>query len=390
MDVTRRKRPARRQADGRPRPEWVRLVGFGAARLDCGVFACYQRGLQGGGRSGVKRALLGLSDGKLHPGEVFGDGPQPLLDGCLVRLRAGGDQPGVAHDLVASAGTVVLAAERGGVGGGAQGRQRAHRRLLGDQRREPGERKPEGRGGIAGELGAGHAGVRGHRDGRAVRGEPALQLVREHQVGQLGLTIGADPAVRPLPLQVVEVDRGPDTVAGAADRHHARAGHRQHQVQQQPGEREVAEVVGAELQLEAVPGGLLRGVHHAGVVDQQVEAVEAGPQRRRRGPDGVERGQVQRLHGHVAGHAGRSLLALLDVAHGEHHGSPALGERLGGLVPQSGVGPGHHGHSPALVRNIRRRPLFTHVGLPSNYVPKVSCVGDAKVLPVHCQRTGGT
>jgi hypothetical protein len=53
-------------------------------------------------------------------------------------------------------------------------------------------------------------------------------------------------------------------------------GHGQQQVQQQPGEREVAEVVGAELHLEAVPGGLLRGVHHAGVVDQQVDPLVAG------------------------------------------------------------------------------------------------------------------
>ena len=109
------------------------------------------------------------------------------------------------------------------------------------------------------EFGVGDAGVGGHRDGRrALGGEPALQLVGEHQVGQLGLPVGGDPVVAALPLQVVEVDRGPDAVADAADRHHPRAVDRQHVVQQQPGEREVAEVVGAELQLEAVGGGLLR------------------------------------------------------------------------------------------------------------------------------------
>ena len=37
--------------------------------------------------------------------------------------------------------------------------------------------------------------------------------------------------------------------------------HRQHVVEQQAGEREVAEVVGAELQLEAVLGGLAVGVY---------------------------------------------------------------------------------------------------------------------------------
>ena len=42
-------------------------------------------------------------------------------------------------------------------------------------------------------------------------------------------------------------------------------------LEQQVGEREVAEVVGAELQLEAVGGTLERRDHDAGVVDEQVE-----------------------------------------------------------------------------------------------------------------------
>jgi hypothetical protein len=58
----------------------------------------------------------------------------------------------------------------------------------------------------------------------------------------------------------------------AADGHHPRAGDTQQLVEQQPGQREVAEMVGAELQLEPVGGGLLQGVHHPGVVDQQVDA----------------------------------------------------------------------------------------------------------------------
>ncbi len=45
----------------------------------------------------------------------------------------------------------------------------------------------------------------------------------------------------------------------------------------------MAEVVGAELQLEPVGGGLPLGRgHHAGVVDQQVDRPALGPQRRRR------------------------------------------------------------------------------------------------------------
>jgi hypothetical protein len=56
-------------------------------------------------------------------------------------------------------------------------------------------------------------------------------------------------------------------VAEAADRHDARSVDRQQMVEQQAGEREVAEMVGAELQLETVPRGALRRHRHAGVVD---------------------------------------------------------------------------------------------------------------------------
>ena len=47
-------------------------------------------------------------------------------------------------------------------------------------------------------------------------------------------------------------------------------------VEQQAGEREVAEVVGAELQLEAVRGHRARRHHHAGVVDEDVDARVVG------------------------------------------------------------------------------------------------------------------
>ena len=118
-------------------------------------------------------------------------------------------------------------------------------------------------------------------------GEPPLQFVGEQQVGELGLAVGADPAVAGLPLQVVEADsarakRWP-TLLTVTIREPARG---QQAVEQQPGEREVAEVVGAELQLEAVLGRRLRREHHAGVVDQQVDGVvrRTAAARRPRGP----------------------------------------------------------------------------------------------------------
>ena len=47
----------------------------------------------------------------------------------------------------------------------------------------------------------------------------------------------------------------------------------QNEVEQQAGQREVAEVVHAELALEALRGLAVGRRHDAGVVDQQVQAV---------------------------------------------------------------------------------------------------------------------
>ena len=188
----------------------------------------------------------------------------------------------------------------------------------------------------------------GDRDGGARAGQPAGQLVGEHQVRQLGLAVRGHPAVGPLRLQVVEVDPGPDAVREAADRHHAGARHRQHLLEQQPGEGEVPQVVGSELQLEPVPGGLPGREHHPGVVDQQVDPRVPGPQFACGGADGIQRGQVEGLDHDVragggAGDAGGGALALLGVPHGQHHRRAARGEDPGGLEPQAGVRAGDHG-----------------------------------------------
>ena len=45
-----------------------------------------------------------------------------------------------------------------------------------------------------------------------IRCEPALEFVGEQQVGELGLAVRCDLAVAALPLQIVEVDGGPDPV----------------------------------------------------------------------------------------------------------------------------------------------------------------------------------
>ena len=63
--------------------------------------------------------------------------------------------------------------------------------------------------------------------------------------------------------------------------------------QQQARERVVAEVVGAELQLEALGRAAPRRGHHARVVDEQVDALGHALGER---AHGVEAGQVELLH----------------------------------------------------------------------------------------------
>ncbi len=134
------------------------------------------------------------------------------------------------------------------------------------------------------EVGRGVAGVGGHREhGRARLREAALQLGGEQQVGQLGLAVGRPAAVPPaLPVEVVEVDPA-GAVGAGGDRDDPSRDVRQQEVR----EGEVAEVVGAELQLEAVAvrdsGGIMtpallmsRSTGRRPVAGERADRVEAG------------------------------------------------------------------------------------------------------------------
>ena len=193
--------------------------------------------------------------------------------------------------------------------------------------------------------------------------QAALQLIGEEQVGQLGLTVRADPAVAVLPLQVVEADSvAREAMTHAADRHDPRTWRGQHAVEQQVGEREVAQMIGAELQFEAVLGGLLRREHHTGVVDQQIDAVVPGLQFVGGGADRLQRRQVELLQRHAGARVGPGDqvgrgLALLDVAYGEHDVRALRGERRRGLIAKAGVGAGDDRGAVGLVGNVGGCPL---------------------------------
>ena len=124
---------------------------------------------------------------------------------------------------------------------------------------------------LADQVGRGHARVGGGGGQlRAGSGGAALELAGEEDVGELGVAVGRLRAVRR--LGVALEDRLVAGVVGdRGDRDHARRRGLEQPGQQPGGERDVAEVVGAVLQLEAVGGlAVARRRHHPGVVDQQV------------------------------------------------------------------------------------------------------------------------
>ena len=164
--------------------------------------------------------------------------------------------------------------------------------------------------------------------GAPADGESPLQLVGEHQVGQLRPGVRGEPVVAILGADVVEVEPEGGPVTEARDRDDARARHREDPVEQQGGQGEVTEVVGPELQLEAVGGELAVGVHDPGVVDEQIDAVVRDTQRVGSGrSDRVERGEVEVLE--LEPRVGDGRLDVVDgagasfeAADRQHHGGP--------------------------------------------------------------------
>ena len=80
----------------------------------------------------------------------------------------------VAALFAEAVGTVVLTTQHRGVGGSAQGRQRAHVGVLGNEGHHQVEDGHDGRGQVPTQLGVGAAGMSGRGNRGVVRCEPAL------------------------------------------------------------------------------------------------------------------------------------------------------------------------------------------------------------------------
>ena len=127
------------------------------------------------------------------------------------------------------------------------------------------------------------------------------------------------------------------------------------------------EMVGAELHLEAVGRPAERGVHHAGVVDQQVDALVPVAQRLARTADRVQRSEVEDLDVDLGARRGGPDLvcrgsAFVGVPDGKDDSGPAAGEGLGGGQTDAGVRAGDDGNAAGLIGDVVHGPACGHGG----------------------------
>ena len=185
--------------------------------------------------------------------------------------------------------SVVVAGLDIGRRGCAQSRQRALWRL----HPEDGIHRAEEQGVLL-QIRLGPAGMGGGRDDLATCGfELGGEFECEEQVGEFALSVGAAWLVAS--IVEVEVVEGHLARAMGNARHvdDATVARRKQKVQELTGQREVREVVDAELEFEALLGLAFRRNHHAGVVDQEVQTIEARTKRGGELPNLFEVGEIQ-------------------------------------------------------------------------------------------------
>src|SRR3954454_11718143 len=184
--------------------------------------------------------------------------------------------------------------------------------------------------------------------------QPPLQLHREEQVRKLRLAVRPPALITALlPVEVVEVEAARRPVRARRDRHHPIRDLREQQV----GERKRAEVVRADLHLEAVLRAALGHGHDTGVVHENVD--RAMP---RRG-ELAHRGQVREVElPHLRGAVDRGgrLVALVPVAHGQHHARARTRELACGRQTDATVGAGHDERAAVEPGHVAGGPLRRH------------------------------
>src|ERR1700726_3955018 len=121
--------------------------------------------------------------------------------------------------------------------------------------------------------------------------QPSVELECEEQICEFGLGVRPPARVTALALQVVEL-HPPAFVVVAADSHDASVGLIKNW-EQESSQCEVAQMIGPELKLEAIGCPSVGRSHHAGVIDQQVDVLVAGPNTVGKRPYRNEVGKVE-------------------------------------------------------------------------------------------------
>src|SRR5712691_892465 len=210
--------------------------------------------------------------------ELLRDLPE-LLGGLLIACSARNPgNCGHSRQFCKAARTVVATTNSERAGRRIQGGKSPLRDLLPKTGDHPGDLHPEAfeeGGGASAKCRSGclEIGQRGSRMGGVTAYSPAraqasaVQLHREHQGRQFGLPIGALWAVATLTLQIMKID-GASEIRQTAQGHHPRRTSLAQQRHESAGEREMSEVVGAQLQFEPIGGDMAgRWCHNARIVD---------------------------------------------------------------------------------------------------------------------------
>ena len=194
------------------------------------------------------------------------------------------------------------------------------------------------------------------------RAHATVQLKAEQHVGELGLLVEGPRRVGPLAGQIVEVDRATPVLGGTYG-DHPRVPAAADRVEQQPGQREMPEVVGRELGLEALRGEPTGRVHHPGVVDEHVHRDPVSRDRRGEVPHRVQVGEVE-----CPELDGGARLRRLDpgdgigtfrlAAGGQHNPAAVGGELAGRLEAQAAVAAGDDEGPAGLISDPVRGPVI--------------------------------
>src|SRR5256886_12311489 len=199
----------------------------------------------------------------------------------------------------------------------------------------------------------------------AASSETSLEADREENVGRLRLAVGEPLVVRSMfELDVIE-DHRRHVMAARADRNHAARRTLTQSRGEQTGRNEVADVVRAELQLEAVRRLRPWACHDAGIVDEDVKSRVARQEAPREGANLLQRAELELLDLDVLvprrrANPRRDRLALWQVSSGENYTRTSLGQDARRLLSESARPAGDQRHLTAQVdafRDLARRGL---------------------------------